>query len=74
MATSSELREKARRNQEATNNFFVVRFQEDGFIAVTPGKAIQQPLPVLLSKGSDCEVKWSDKKVYKATVLAIEGM
>ena len=73
MSISSLLRQSARRTQEATRLFFVVRFHDDQFIAITPGKAIQEPPPASLNEGSDCQVKWSDGKVYKATVLAIEG-
>ena len=73
MSVSSLLRQSPRRTQEATRLFFGVRLHEDQFIAVTPGKAIQQLPPASLNEGSDCQVKWSDGKVYKAMVFAIEG-
>ena len=67
------MRQNARRTAEASKNFFVVRFHADQYIAVTPGKAIHAPPPSSLGKGSDCQVKWSDSKLYSATVLAVTG-
>ena len=73
MSASSVPRQMARESAEASKKFFVVRFHEDQYIAVTPGKAIDHPPPNLLCEASECKIHWSNKKLYDATALAIAG-
>ena len=50
---------------------FIVRFDEDGAVCTIPAKNIVKPSPADLDELSECTVRWSDKKTYTATVLAM---
>ena len=50
---------------------FVVKFKEDGAISMVPGKHIVEPVTANLKVSDECKVKWSDKKIYLATVMAM---
>ena len=57
--------------ETATATYFVVKFTEDEEVSVVPAKCIVDPSPSSLKVSSLCSVRWSDKRTYNATVLAI---
>ena len=50
---------------------FVVKFLEDKAVSLISTKHIVEPPPSTLKVFSECSVKWSDKKTYRATVIAM---
>ena len=48
-----------------------MKFQEDEAASVIPSKRVMSSAVTTLEVSAICSVKWSDKKTYKATVLAI---
>lgn len=67
-------------NQTCTSWIFIfteqpthvlVHFPVDDTISVIHVKRVIEPPLLQLTKGDDCKVKWSKRKVYNATVLCI---
>ena len=50
---------------------FLVKFLEDKTTSVVSARHIVDPPPSTLKAYSECEVKWSNGRKYKATVLAM---
>ena len=57
--------------ETATATHLVVKFTEGEELSVVPMKRVTHPTPSELNESSMCSVRWSDKKIYNATVLAI---
>ena len=55
----------------STASHFLVQFKEDGAVSVISVKNIVEPSVANLKIFSNCEVGWSDRKTYQATVLAM---
>ena len=57
--------------ETACATHFIVKFKEDGAVCIIPAKNIVEPSPTDLKEFNECTVKWSDKKNYTATVMAM---
>ena len=57
--------------ETSTASHVLVKFKEDGTMSVISVKNIVEPAPVNLTIFSECKVKWSDRQMYQATVLAM---
>lgn len=49
----------------------LVKFHEDEKTSVIPAKRVTSPAVATLDVSATCSVRWSDHKIYKATVLAM---
>ena len=58
-------------NETSGATHLVVKFKEDSAICLVPAKRIIEPPTTELNVLDDCKVKWSDAKIYDATVLAL---
>ena len=57
--------------ETATATYLVVKFTEGEELSVVPMKRVTHPTLPGLKKSIMCSVKWSDKRIYTATVLAM---
>ena len=57
--------------ETATATHLVVKFTEGEELSVVPMKRVTHPTLPELKKSILCSVKWSDKRIYTATVLAM---
>ncbi len=71
-ATSYSSHDRGDREIEMAK-YFVVKFDADGCLGTVPAKAITTPAPTTLANGDRCTVRWSDRRVYEADVMAIAG-
>ena len=51
-----------------SDSHFVVKFPSDETMCIIPRKSIVSP--AIPSINNDCEIKWSDGELFRATVLA----
>ena len=57
--------------ETATATHLVVKFTEGEELSVVPMKRVTNPTPLELKECCLCSVRWSDKRIYNATVLAM---
>lgn len=69
LTTRQAYRRAIRETTGATH--FVIKFSEDKAISLVSARNIVDPLPSSLKVFYECQVKWSDCKTYKATVLVM---
>ena len=49
----------------------VVRFTEGEEVSIVSMKRVTDPIPSDVKESNLCSVRWSDKRMYKAIVLAM---
>ena len=58
-------------NETRNATHLLVKFHEDEQTSVIPAKRVISPTVSTLKVSATCTVRWSDNKMYKATVLAM---
>ena len=57
--------------ETATASHLVVKFTEGEEVSIVPMKRVIDPIPSDVKESSLCSVRWNDRRIYKATVLAM---